>query len=47
MNNAIRDVRVDDYQGLLGSLNLPGPDDRHVLAAAIQCGTQSIRERRT
>lgn len=42
MNNAIRDVRVDAYQRLVGSLNLPDPDDRHILAAAIQCGAQSI-----
>lgn len=42
MDAAIRDVQVDGYQALVGSLDLPDPDDRHVLAAAIQCGAQSI-----
>lgn len=42
MNGAIRDVRVDGYQALVSSLDLPDPDDRHVLAAAVQCGAQSI-----
>src|SRR5690606_37512917 len=42
MNGAIRDVQVDGYQSLIDSLDLPDPDDRHVLAAAIQCGAQSI-----
>ncbi len=42
MNNAVRDALVDGYQSLVGSLELPDPDDRHVLAAAIQCGAQSI-----
>ncbi|MCB9680860.1 MAG: PIN domain-containing protein [Alphaproteobacteria bacterium] len=42
MNGAIRDVQVDGYQALVGALDLPDPGDRHVLAAAIQCGAQSI-----
>ncbi len=42
MNLAVRDVRVDGYQALVGSLEMPDLDDRHVLAAAIQCGAQSI-----
>ncbi len=42
MNCAIRDVRVDGYQPLVSSLELPDPDDRHVLAAAIECGAQCI-----
>jgi hypothetical protein len=37
MNSAVRDCLVDDYQRLVPSLTLPDPDDRHVLAAAIQC----------
>jgi predicted nucleic acid-binding protein len=36
MNDAIRDCLVTDYEDLIPSLNLPDPDDRHVLAAAIR-----------
>jgi len=42
MNLAIRDVLVEGYQGLVDTLELPDPDDRHVLAAAIRCGAQAI-----
>lgn len=35
MNDAIMDCLVDNYQDLIAALNLPDPDDRHVLAAAI------------
>jgi hypothetical protein len=35
MNQATRDALIWDYEGLIGSLELPDPDDRHVLAAAI------------
>jgi predicted nucleic acid-binding protein len=42
MNRAIRDVLVDGYQGLVDTLKLPDPKDRHVLAAAIRCGAQCI-----
>jgi len=42
MNLAIRDVLVEGYQGLVDILELPDPDDRHVLAAAIRCGAQAI-----
>lgn len=35
MDAAVPDARVDGYQALTESLNLPDPDDRHVLAAAI------------
>lgn len=35
MNRAIRDSLITGYQGLIQSLTLPDPDDRHVLAAAI------------
>ncbi len=35
MEKAIPDAEVTGYQGLIPSLNLPDPDDRHVLAAAI------------
>lgn len=42
MNEAIRDVRVTGYDELIPSLQLPDPDDRHVLAAAIRCSAQTI-----
>ncbi|MDX8354836.1 PIN domain-containing protein [Cognatiyoonia sp. IB215182] len=35
MNQATRDCLVTGYQTLVASLDLPDPDDRHVLAAAI------------
>jgi predicted nucleic acid-binding protein len=42
MNRALRDVLVTGYEGLIEGLNLPDPDDRHVLAAAIRAGAQVI-----
>jgi predicted nucleic acid-binding protein len=36
MDEAVRDCLVTDHHGLIDSLTLPDPDDRHVLAAAIQ-----------
>ena len=42
MNKAVPDCLVDGYQNLIESLELPDPDDRHVLAAAIRCGAQII-----
>lgn len=36
MNEAVRDVTVQDYAHLMDGLELPDPDDRHVLAAAIK-----------
>ena len=35
MDRATRDCLVTGYETLIPSLNLPDPDDRHVLAAAI------------
>jgi hypothetical protein len=35
MNEATRDALVTGYEALIPSLELPDPDDRHVLAAAI------------
>jgi hypothetical protein len=42
MNAHVRDALVDDYQSLIPALELPDPDDRHVLAAAIKCGADLI-----
>ncbi|MGB4779036.1 PIN domain-containing protein [Microbacterium sp.] len=42
MNGAIRDVRVTGYEQHIEGLRLPDPDDRHVLAAAIQAEAQLI-----
>ena len=33
---------VGGYEALIGTLDLPDPDDRHVLAAAIRCGARHI-----
>lgn len=35
MDTAVRDCLVTGYESLIGSLELPDPNDRHVLAAAI------------
>jgi predicted nucleic acid-binding protein len=35
MDTSVRDCLVTGYEGLIPSLELPDPDDRHVLAAAI------------
>lgn len=42
MSESIRDVTVTGYEPLIQSLELPDPDDRHVLAAAIKVGAQTI-----
>jgi predicted nucleic acid-binding protein len=42
MNSAVSDARVHDYEHLIETLQLPDPDDRHVLAAAIHGGAQII-----
>lgn len=42
MNKAVPDCLVTDYTNLIDCLELPDPDDRHVLAAAIRCGAQII-----
>lgn len=36
MNQHVRDALVKDYEYLINTLRLPDPDDRHVLAAAIE-----------
>jgi hypothetical protein len=40
--DAIRDVLVTGYEPLIEALDLPDPDDRHVLAAAVKVGAQTI-----
>jgi hypothetical protein len=38
----VRDCLVTGYQPLIEALDLPDPDDRHVLAAAIKVNAQLI-----
>jgi predicted nucleic acid-binding protein len=42
MNAHVRDCLVAGYEVLIPALSLPDPDDRHVLAAAIRCGADTI-----
>jgi predicted nucleic acid-binding protein len=42
MNAAVRDCLVTGYEPLIGAVELPDPDDRHVLAAAIRARAQVI-----
>lgn len=42
MDAAFEEANVTDYQDLVLALELPDPDDRHVLAAAIRCGAELI-----
>lgn len=42
MNRAIPDAMVTGYESLLSTLTLPDPDDRHVLAAAMTGGAETI-----
>jgi predicted nucleic acid-binding protein len=42
MNRHARDSMVTGYEGLIEALRLPDPNDRHVLAAAIQSGAEVI-----
>ena len=42
MNRHVRDCLATDFEGLIPSLTLPDPDDRHVLAAAIICKADQI-----
>ena len=38
MDSSVRDAKVTGYEWLIDSLDLPDPNDRHVLAAAIKAG---------
>lgn len=42
MNEAVLDAVVTGHESLIPGLQLPDPDDRHVLAAAIRCGAAVI-----
>jgi len=42
INESTADPLVTGFDGLVDALELPDPDDRHVLAAAITCGAQVI-----
>jgi predicted nucleic acid-binding protein len=42
MDLAIPDALVTGHEALIDSLQMPDPDDRHVLAAAIRCGASVI-----
>ncbi|MBI1374502.1 MAG: PIN domain-containing protein [Phycisphaera sp.] len=42
MNAHVRDCLVTGYESLIDGLDLPDPDDRHVLAAAIRAGASVI-----
>ena len=42
MDAAVEDALVVGYEPLISALELPDPDDRHVLAAAIRCNAQEI-----
>jgi hypothetical protein len=42
MKVAVPDCLVSGFEGLVSGLELPDPDDRHVLAAAIRAGAHAI-----
>ncbi|MGA7982901.1 MAG: PIN domain-containing protein [Chromatiaceae bacterium] len=42
INQSVPDCLVTGYAHLIDRLSLPDPNDRHVLAAAIRCGAQTI-----
>jgi hypothetical protein len=42
MTEAVPDCLVGGYEELIEGIDLPDPDDRHVVAAAIRCGAQVI-----
>lgn len=42
IRRAFPEAVVTGYEAIISGLQLPDPDDRHVLAAAIRCGAQHI-----
>jgi sarcosine oxidase subunit beta len=44
MNRALPDARVTGYEDLIEGLELPDPNDRHVLAAAIRAAWGGLYE---
>lgn len=42
MDKAVPDCLVTSFEPLIAGLNLPDPEDRHVLAAAIKCNASVI-----
>ena len=42
MCDAVRDCVVTGYEPLIETIELPDPDDRYVVAAALRCGAQVI-----
>jgi len=42
MNFAVAGSLVTDYEGLIPTLEIPDPNDRHVLAAAIKAEAEAI-----
>ncbi len=42
MNNAFPNALVDSFEDIIDSIKLPDIDDRHVVAAAIQCNADII-----
>lgn len=42
MDAAVRDCVVSGFEYMIPSIDLPDPDDRHVVAAAIHCGASLI-----
>ena len=42
MNAHVRDSLVSGFEHLIPSIDLPDPDDRHVVAAAVHCGASVI-----
>ncbi len=42
MDKSVMDCLVDDYEMLIHSIELPDPDDRHVVAAAIHARADAI-----